>query len=156
MTISIIRNSLIALLLLLVSCTKNRLFDDMKSIPSEGWKANSNIVFDATVNDTSVAYDILLNVRNTASYEFSNLWLFIEISAPNGDTMIDTVEFKLADMNGKWLGSGLGTINSVLLPYKSNIQFPYRGIYTFEIQQAMRKDILHGIKDIGVRIEKHY
>ena len=80
--------------------------------------------------------------------------MFIETTSPNGAVMIDTVEFILTDNNGKWLGKGLGSINSLLIPYKSNIRFPYRGIYSFSLQQAMRQDVVDGLKDVGLCIQE--
>jgi gliding motility-associated lipoprotein GldH len=68
--------------------------------------------------------------------------------------MTDTIEFFLADPTGKWLGSGLGSVNSMLLPYRTNIKFPQRGIYTFEFKQGMRQEELKGIMDVGLRIDK--
>ena len=66
----------------------------------------------------------------------------------------DTIEFILADQTGRWLGKGWGNLkeNDILL--KSNLTFPLSGDYSFLVQHAMRKDTLHGISNIGLRIEK--
>jgi gliding motility-associated lipoprotein GldH len=32
--------------------------------------------------------------------------------------------------------------------------FPHKGIYRFELEQAMRVKELKGIRDVGIRIEK--
>jgi len=64
----------------------------------------------------------------------------------------DTIEFVLADIEGRWLGKGWGAIkdNSVLL--NRSMRFPLKGKYEFKIQQAMRVDTLDGISDIGIQI----
>ena len=136
-------------------CSQNRLFDEVQKIPHTGWAASDSKKFTVSVSDTSQAYDIFLHIRNSTSYNYSNLWLFVKTSAPNGDHITDTLEFFLADPSGHWLGKGLGSINSMLIPYKQNIRFPFRGIYTFEFQQAMRKEVLSGIMDIGLRVQPH-
>ena len=66
----------------------------------------------------------------------------------------DTVEIILADEHGKWQGKGAASVFTLYYPYQTNIRFPLRGIYTFDIEQAMWiKDLKH-ISDIGLRIEK--
>jgi gliding motility-associated lipoprotein GldH len=82
--------------------------------------------------------------------------LFITTSSPGNETVHDTIEFILSDAEGHWLGKGLGSVNSMLVPYKRNIKFHYMGIYTFGIQQGMRQDDLRGIVDIGMRIQPHF
>jgi len=71
---------------------------------------------------------------------------------PNDNMSRDTLEFILADIEGKWLGKGWGSVkeNSILI--SSDMRFPLAGTYEFKIQQAMRQDTLKGIKNIGIRI----
>lgn len=150
-----IKYTILSLLLLSnLSCSDSRIFDDVQGMESDEWKSFDIIKFNVSVSDTATAYDILVHIRNTNKYEYSNLWMFVETSSPNGAVIRDTVEFFLADKSGEWLGDGISSVNSLLVPYKSNIRFPYRGVYTFKFQQAMRNDILHGIKDIGLRIQE--
>ncbi|MBN2484602.1 MAG: gliding motility lipoprotein GldH [Bacteroidales bacterium] len=137
------------------SCTNKRLFDEVQKISPDGWHKTDSISFIFQISDTSQAYNILLHLRNKTSYRNSNLWLFINTTAPNGETITDTVEFFLAEPSGRWLGKGLGAVNSMLVPYKTNIRFPYRGIYRFDFRQAMREDTLEGIIDIGMRVQLH-
>ncbi len=153
MVIKAIYNKIFIILFFFTSCTGNILFDDIHEISSVGWNANDKLIFRVPVNDISGSYNIYLHIRNSNDYEYSNLWLFLTTTSPGGISMTDTVEFVLADPSGQWLGSGLGSINTSLIPYKQNVRFPQRGIYSFEIQQGMRKEVLENIMDIGVRIE---
>jgi gliding motility-associated lipoprotein GldH len=95
-----------------------------------------------------------VNVRNSAGYNYSNLFLFIKTIFPKGEQTIDTLECTLADPSGKWLGEGLGDIWDNQILFKKNIRFPQSGQYKFEVEQAMRIDPLTSIMDIGLRIEK--
>ncbi|HBH50006.1 MAG TPA: gliding motility lipoprotein GldH [Bacteroidales bacterium] len=137
------------------SCSDARIFDDVRKFDNNEWNQNNTIEFVVNVPDTLTAYDIYVHIRNDNMYEYSNLWLFIETTSPVGVSMRDTVEFILADDSGHWLGKGLGSVNSLLIPYKLNIRFPNRGIYRFNLQQAMRKETVHGMKDIGLRVQEH-
>jgi gliding motility-associated lipoprotein GldH len=146
---------LVAIVFALLACNDNRIFDEVRKFPSDEWKVNDSVKFLVNVADTLTAYDISIHIRNDRRYAYSNLWMFIETSSPAGAVLRDTVEFVLADDNGQWLGQGLYSINSMLMPYKTNVRFPYRGIYTFTLQQAMRKESIYGIKDIGLQVEIH-
>lgn len=98
---------------------------------------------------------MLVNVRHTNDYPYSNLYLFVVISSPDGNHLRDTLELNVADNTGKWYGtSTLGDIYSISKIYKKNVRFAQKGTYNFYISQAMRLTQLQGITDVGIRIEK--
>ncbi len=148
------------LLILLVvffaaSCDSGMVFDENKDIPQRKWNKDKAAVFKVEIQDTVNIHNVYVNVRNSGSYEYNNLFLFITTTAPGGAMIRDTFECALADDKGKWYGSGIGDIWSARVPYKMNIKFPRIGTYTFEIEQAMRVTTLEEIMDIGIRVEKH-
>lgn len=142
------------LLIVVFSCDNSRYFEENKPISGQVWNRNNIISFKVPVTDTRSANNVFINIRHNGLYEKSNMYLFINIIAPDGNKLRDTVNCLLADDKGKWLGSGLGDIYSNQLLYKKNITFPVQGDYTFEIEQAMRMDNLKNVEDIGIRIEK--
>lgn len=146
-------------LLILTGCTKRALFDDVHTFDGEGWRASDTLSYKFPISDTAKTYNVLLHIRNTKNYDYSNLWLFIETTAPNGQVYTDTLEIMLADPSGRWLGKGIGNVNSMLIPYMPGVKFTQRGIYTLSIHHAMRVESLTEIMDLGVRIipyqEKH-
>ena len=75
--------------------------------------------------------------------------------------MIDTLQYEMADKTGQFLGTGISEIKHNKLFLKENSAFPLSGKYKLSIWQAMRKNgsvsgikELHGITDVGLRIEK--
>ena len=66
----------------------------------------------------------------------------------------DKFEITLADPAGKWLGGGFGGLKTREVIFRRNVFFPVSGNYKITIQQGMREDVLTGISDVGVRIEK--
>ena len=80
--------------------------------------------------------------------------MFIEIDQPGSNTVTDTFEITLADPTGKWLGEGFGGLKNRQVIYKRNVYFPVSGEYKISIRQGMRENLLKGITDIGVRLEK--
>jgi gliding motility-associated lipoprotein GldH len=136
------------------SCNSRAIFDQSKSIPATGWDARNKIRFEVPVTDTAAIYNFYLNIRHTTSYRYSNIYFFITTFFPDGKVGRDTVECVLADPTGKWFGKGITNLkdNQVLL--RGGIRFPRRGTYVFEFEQAMRRENLEGIRDIGLRLEK--
>jgi gliding motility-associated lipoprotein GldH len=152
---SLLATAIITFLFILASCDQNQVFDEVVSLPGEGWAATDTVLFNVVISDTSGVYDVLLHIRNEKTYNYSNLWLFIETTAPNGQTLLDTLEIMLADDMGNWLGKGIGNVNTLLSPYVTQVSFRYRGIYTFAITQGMRDTLLEDILNVGLRVDNH-
>jgi len=157
-----IKNSiLICITLLFIGCDSNRLFDTYMSIPNHEWSSDNSIKFEVNAKDTISKHNVFIQLRNTDEFEFSTLFIIGKIKFPNGTQVIDTLEYEMADVRGKWLGSGYTSVKENKLFYKENIQFNQSGIYTFNLRQATRKmaDVegkkpLKGVSDVGLRIEK--
>jgi gliding motility-associated lipoprotein GldH len=147
------RTLLIFPVLLLLSCNTKPFYEEFISLP-QTWSSSNIVHFDVNISDTASAHHVYISVRNTGKYEYSNLYLFVTAHSPNGNIVRDTVEITLADERGKWLGRGAASVFTLFYPYKTNIRFPMRGIYTFDIEQAMWIRDLGNISDIGLRIEK--
>jgi gliding motility-associated lipoprotein GldH len=139
---------------LAVSCNSDRIYENYQTIKGPYWNSKNILHFDVNIADTVHAYNIFILVRNTSRYEYSNLYLFVTAHSPNGNAIKDTVEVTLAADNGKWLGKGAASVYTVAGPYKMNVRFPYKGIYTFDIEQAMWQKNLRYISDIGMRVER--
>lgn len=149
-------NYLIFALLLITqsACHQGVIFEDNVEIPDYRWDTSYQVVITPTIEDSLMPYHIFINVRNASGYAFSNLFLFLETTAPSGKTGLDTLEITLADETGKWLGDGSGDIWDNRTLFKRNFVFPEAGTYTFKLQQAMRVNPLPQIMDVGLRIEK--
>lgn len=149
--------SLIIILVIgIVSCDRKRVFESYRTLDKNGWNKDSIVSFDVTLTDTIKNNNIFVNIRNKGTYPYSNLWLFLTICSPDGKTHTDTVEFSLAEPSGKWKGSGIGGLHDNQIVYKNSVYFPHKGIYKFQLKQGMRDNVLQGIRDIGIRVEKTY
>lgn len=114
---------------------------------------NKPVTFTVPIEDTINHYNVYINIRNADDFDYGNLYLFIDITAPNNATERDTINCILADNNGKWLGQGLGDIWDNKILFKYNTRFR-KGDYTFKLTQAMRVDKLPQIMDVGLRVEE--
>jgi gliding motility-associated lipoprotein GldH len=150
-----IRAAFLSLILIGLSCDKDMVYDHVVTFSRQGWAGGKAVEFDLPVNDTKKAYDLLIHLRNSGDYKYSNIWLFIEAKSPDGNLVRDTFEIKLANDAGIWMGKGLGNVYELLVPYKKNILFPTRGIYQVTIWQAMRDETLEHLLNLGLRLQYH-
>jgi len=151
---------LMILLLGLISCDSNRVFDEYQSFENNIWLRSNSVEFQITITDTISKNNLFLNLRNNKDYEFSNLFIIAQISFPDGSRVIDTLEYEMTDKVGNFLGSGYTDIKENKLFYKENVRFNQIGLYSVKVEQAMRKigniqalDSLRGVTDLGFRIE---
>lgn len=155
------RNALVKLMIaasfaviIFSACDSNRVYEKNTELPNYVWDKNNKLRFDVNIQDSVSLHSVYINVRNASSYQYSNLFLFVLTRSPKGDILKDTVELTLANEKGQWLGEGLGDIWDIQIPYKTNIRFPVKGIYTFQLEQAMRHEKLPFIMDAGIRVER--
>ncbi len=143
------------LLITLLSCDSNKVYEEYKEIENADWKNDQKINFEIEAKDTSTTNNLYINVRNTGGYKYSNIYLFVTMEGPNGNLLKDTVNCILADNRGKWLGKGVGDLWDLKVPYFGDFKFAQKGKYIVTFEQAMRvEDGLKGITDVGLRVEK--
>lgn len=144
---------------ILVSCDKKMVYDRYESFPNQ-WERDSLARFTFKAPDTIQDYNLFINLRNTSEYNYNNLFLIARLTFPNGRVVGDTLEYRMANPSGEWLGTGFGEVKANKLWYKENFRFDEDGTYELSIQQAMRKggesrslDTLMGVTEVGFRIE---
>ena len=142
------------LLLLLASCDPGRVYEKNQQFPEQTWKSADKLEFQVLIDNNTIPYHVYLQIRNGMDYPFSNLYLFLKTTYPDGKISKDTIECILADYDGRWLGSGIGSVKFNRFQLKKGVCFPLRGKYLFEFEQAMRVNELKGITDLGLRIER--
>ena len=116
---------------------------------------DADTVVKSTVKDEAVI--------NLEGQDLEALKTVLPIVMKNKATIIDTLEYKMADANGELLGEGFTNVKENKLWYKGyNTPFIFHeeGTYTFKVKQAMRKfnqvngvDKLDGVTEVGFRIE---
>jgi gliding motility-associated lipoprotein GldH len=129
-------------------------YTDSQAMPDETWKLTNIPTFKVPITDTINSNNVIFFIRNSSSYPFRNIYLFVTTTSPDGKQITDTLQYNLANEMGTWYGKGFGDVHELNLPYKSNVYFPKKGTYDFKIQHGMRVENLKGIYDFGLRIEK--
>ena len=150
------KKSLLYIAILLIgftSCGKG-VYNERIVIPEAEWAQDNKVTFDLTVSDTLSSYAFGIDVRHLENYRYSNLYVFMNTTMPNGNHTRDTIEITLATPEGKWIGKSSGSMRDLRKILMPNMQFPLAGPYHFEIEQAMREPMLKGVSDVGLYIEK--
>lgn len=136
------------------ACNRGSLFQETRELEQASWEYQDTLQFVVNAQDTINPYNWYVNVRNGANYAYSNLWLFVHYTDPEGTLFRDTVELPLAYPDGRWIGSGVGDVvdNSIL--FRSGFRFPKSGTYQVTLQHGMRSDTLHELISVGLFIQR--
>jgi gliding motility-associated lipoprotein GldH len=133
-------------------CDTNNLVDVNAGMPKRNWTYVNKIKADVDVKDISKAYTIYFKLRHTADYRYSNIFVLLRIKDPHQKTVTRRFEFKLAQPDGQWLGSGSGNLYTYKLVLLQDYRFPEPGKYAFEIEQNMRDNPLKEVSDAGLAV----
>ena len=136
----------------MISCSEHPVYEKNTQIENHLWYHEHVPEFKAHITNTDRAYDVLLNLRHSTKYKFSNLSLIIQEIDPKQREKTYPLDLRLADDDGLWKGVGTGNILAYQVPIIKKHHFPDTGMYTFRIKQNMRINPLPKVLDIGILI----
>ncbi len=151
--IKLLKNNIFLItLVLFASCDKKPMFEENKILEKNEWNFNDTISFEVNVNDTLNLKNLSLNIRNSSTYPYYNMFVYVDIKNEKGGIDKDTVEFYLANpISGKWTGNGSSGIHYNTILYKQ-VKFLNTGKYKISLTHGMRDTILEGINAIGFKV----
>ncbi|NBX87025.1 MAG: gliding motility lipoprotein GldH [Bacteroidetes bacterium] len=149
-------------MILLDSCglPENTITEEFQTIDKGiwGWKETKSYTF--TVDDSTHYYNIYCGLRITGKYNYSNIWLIYELAESRNanNSSVNSLlkkqfQIELADQTGRWLGKGMSNLISYEQPLLIKTKLK-KGNYTFKLSQNMREDLLSGVNDVGIKVEK--
>jgi len=141
---------------LFAPCNKGEVFFRFHQIENSVWDKNSPIVFDTGSMDVSPSKycDVSVEITSNGAYPYQNIWLFIEQNLQDSLMHTDSLEIQLADSNRKWLGSKVGELCQLSIPYIRSVQLDSAKSYRLQIRQGMSDEKLKGIEKNGIKIMK--
>ena len=140
------------------SCESNIEYIQYNSIQNQ-WDKDSiqNFVFELA--DTK-KYNTYINLRINKDYPFSNIFLITTLMDSLSVLSKDTLNFKIADKSGKFLGKKRVNIIENSLIHKEKIELEKNKKYSVSVEHAMRVinkvsglKSLDGVVDVGYKIE---
>lgn len=135
-----------------IGCKRN-LVDTSIEVPQRQWFYRNHPTAQFEIKDHNKAYNIYFKLRHTADYRYANIFILAHFIDGKQKTT-KRYQYKLAENDGKWLGSGSGNIFSYTLPLLTNYRFPHNGKYSIDIEQNMRDNPLQEITDLGILVEE--
>ncbi len=136
----------------LQSCGDKAYFDQVHSFDDKSWDKIDTAVFKVDVQDTVMTHDFILSLRTSTDYLYSNLWIYIMVTAPDGSTSKVAQKIPMARPDGSWIGKVSGTLVESRLRFDSKA-FPLKGEYVFKVANATQEESIPHVMDIGLRIE---
>ncbi len=142
--------------ILFSGCNKGEVYYRFKHIPQAKWSKDSvsNFTMDSIAVTTGKRYDISIELTNNNQFPYQNLWLFITQNLQDTNFTSDTLQIELADIYGKWHGSGSGGLYQLSIPYKTALPLYPDSTYSIQIRQGMRDEPIRGIEKVGVKVKE--
>ena len=145
--------------LVIFSCDSNVEFLKYNSVNGV-WHKDSLQEFSFELNETN-EYNTFVNLRINEEYKFSNIFLITTLKDSLNILSKDTLQFKLADKSGKFVGKKRINLVDNKLLHKKQLKLEGNKKYFISIEHAMRVinkvgglENLQGVTDIGYQIEK--
>ena len=145
--------------LVIFSCDSNVEFLKYNSVNGV-WHKDSLQEFSFELNETN-EYNTFVNLRINEEYKFSNIFLITTLKDSLNILSKDTLQFKLADKSGKFVGKKRINLVDNKLLHKKQLKLEGNKKYFLSIEHAMRVinkvgglENLEGVTDIGYKIEK--
>lgn len=143
--------SFICISLFFNSCGNTVFYTDAKNITNEIWTWDNTLKYEFELGEEQLKNKLFIDLKHSTNYAFRNIYFFSHLELPNGNVIEDTLQYYIAEKDGKWIGNSIGNTKDISLHYP--ILLNQKGKYKFSLSQAMRIDSLIGIKKVALTIE---
>ena len=145
---------LIALVFVLASCNKNKLYDEFnRDFSDNRWEANDVKSFEFENKQSEGVCELKLHFGHISGFQFKEVPLEVEITTPDGKTEMLPITMKLMDDSGKDLGDCSGDICDVFQTIKT-FQNLEKGKYKVTVKSKFAGPYLPNVLGIGIVVEK--
>ncbi|MBK8502364.1 MAG: gliding motility lipoprotein GldH [Saprospiraceae bacterium] len=145
---------LIILPLMIMACGKSHFYETSLEIEQSNWSYNDTLSYNVNIRDTSIHYDIGLEIVHTTDFAYQNLYIQILTVFPDGKLLSQTLPIDFADHTGLWYGKCRGETCTLKVMLQENALFNQLGDHDFKIMQYMRIDPVPGIKEVAMILDE--
>ncbi len=144
------------LCLMMFSCENPFYYEKTHDFKGNEWFLDEKVDFSVDQSDTNARYDFFIDLRHQAEYPYQNFWIFMDTKSPSGIILKDTIELKLANYQGKWLGkTASGNLISHHIQIAKNQNLPEPGTYIFSLWNGSREENNHPLlHSVGMSVVK--
>ncbi len=144
---------LVGICMAFVACSRSVLMHTYRHIPVEGWEQSDALSFAVDTIRDSETLQMDIGVRTTNDFPYQKLWIVVDTELQNPDTAFtDTLSCMFVDHNGLRNGKGTDTYQYDFHLGEIELQKGQTG--RFVVRHIMRREIIPGVTDIGVRLYK--
>ena len=150
------RTLLIAALsaLLLISCSKNTVFEETRTFKGNIWNHFTPEVFDITIDNTEDYYNLdFLAAVDTGRYRYDNVPVMIELTSPGGELRQFYGVVALKE-NNRWRGEMEDGYRVASGRIRSYFSFNSRGTHRMEVSHTTSQYDLEGVHSLSVVVTK--
>ncbi|MBP7273019.1 MAG: gliding motility lipoprotein GldH [Saprospiraceae bacterium] len=144
----------VAVILLLGACRQDVVFEQKNAVPQQLWQYNQPIQFSFDISDTTILYNILLDIHHNMNYPYQNIYTIITTTYPNNTQQREQLSLELSEKKDVWSSDCSDTDCYLTIGLQQNAYFNQLGKHTITLEQYTRQDSLPGIVDLTLRIEK--
>ena len=141
------------------SCSKPTFFMNYKDFNGH-WPVYEKVLFTLDKGSENPV-NLMIYIRNNKQYPYSNLFLIAKLKTGDSLLLCDTLEYAMADAQGKWLGKGFLEVKESKLWWRENYQLPAVENINVQLEHALRSnnseqglDNLEGIVGVGFAVEE--
>jgi gliding motility-associated lipoprotein GldH len=145
---------LVAFMFIFFSCNKNKIYDDFdSSFENNRWEENNIRVFEFENKQSKEACDLKLHFGYINGFQFKEVPLEVEITTPDGESEVLSINVKLIDESGKDIGDCTGDICDVFQTIKT-FETLENGKYKVTVKSNFTGPYLPNVLGVGVIFEK--
>lgn len=141
----------------LASCFQRTVYDEYAHTPIAGWEKNDTLSFDIPPILTTGYYQENLGLRITGAYPFTGLTLIVNQTiypANKQEDRIEKADTVLCQLIGKDGSSSRQGISYYQYNFPINMYKMNQGdSIHITVRHDMKREILPGVSDIGVKVE---
>ena len=139
--------------MLLASCQQHTVYHHYEHTPLTGWEKNDTLAFMTDPMPADGNYTEEIGLRISADYPFMGLYLVVEQTVlPSNEVRHDTLSCSLIDEKGNTMGNGISHYQYLF--HLTTLSLKKGDRLYVAIRHDMKREILPGIADVGVRIKR--
>ena len=144
---------LLLLAVLMTACDRHTVYNHYEHTPVSGWEKNDSLIFDIPPLAEAGNYKEEIGLRISGDYPFMGLHLIIEQTDMSTHEMrYDTLNCNLIDEQGSAKGRGVSQYQYLF--HLTTLQLAAGTPLHIAIRHDMKREILPGITDIGVKLSR--
>lgn len=145
---------LVLLLAGLSACRQKKVYYHFEHTPLNGWEKNDTLTYNVGPQAADCVVNEEVSLRINSRYPFQKLCLVQELEIlPSHTIHHDTLICELFDKRGKMQGRGINYYQYDF--HLTDLQLARGDSLHITVRHNMKREILPGIADVGIKLEKY-